>query len=304
MEEEPLMPERFGLIADPKRVREIERFYDRAAIMIRNELMKLDVGNFSEIEIEKVQNKVNAIIKNMNKYVVRWSRDSVTEAYKNGMTTTRISLNILGAKRDPFFDQKTHRRTVDADEITTDDVYFRANESIKVNVGIYFYLLRKSHDDLMQIQAFDLRDEEVIAGLLDDAIREGASRGKLEQLIRQHFRRELYEKKFININGRNYNLTKYAKMVARTRLRTVQSDAVKNVCAQYDNDLVHISDHGTTTPICIPYEGNDYSISGKTPGFETLDRWPPFHPNCQHYASPTSVEAIEVKGTRRVKRER
>ena len=234
----------------------------------------------------------------MNKYVVRWSRDSVTEAYKNGMTTSRVSLNILGAKRDPFFDQKIHRHTVEADEILTDEVYIKANESIKVNMGIYFYLLRQAHDDVMQIQAFDLRDEEVIAGLLDDAIQEGASRGKLESLIRQHFKRELYEKKFININGRNYNLTKYAKMVARTRLRKVQSDSVKNMCNQYENDLVYISNHGTTTPICIPYEGNVYSINGKTPGYETLSEWPPFHPNCQHYASPTSIEAIEVGGKR------
>ena len=292
------MAERFGLIADPKRVREIEGFYGRASTMIRNELMKLDVGDFSETEIARVQNKVNAIIKNMNKYVVRWSRDSVAESYKNGMTTTRVSLDILGAKRDPFFDQKIHRHTVDAEEIVTDDVYFRANESIKVNVGMYFYLLRQSHDDVMQIEAFDLRDEEVIAALLDEAIREGASRGKLEQLIRQHFKRELYEKKFININGRNYNLIKYAKMVARTRLRDVQTEAVKNMCNQYDNDLVRISDHGTTCEnnVCQQFEGKVYSINGKTPGYETIQKWPPFHPNCEHYASPASVEAIEVMG--------
>ena len=138
----------------------------------------------------------------------------------------------------------------------------------------------------------------MIAGLLDETIRDGGSRGDLQRLIRQHFKRELYEKKFININGRNYDLTKYAKTVARTRLRKVQSDSVKNMCTQYENDLVQISDHGTVSEICKPYEGNVYSINGQTPGYETLPEWPPFHPNCEHHASPTSIEAIEVMGGR------
>lgn len=297
MEKELLMPKRFGLIADPERVKEITRFYNSASILIRDELMKLDAEDFNEKKAMVVQNKINVIINKMNRFVTRWTRKSVVETYKDGMTTAGVSLRILGAQKDPLFDKKTHFNAVKSEEALTDEVYLKANNSIKLNVETYLYLLRQAKNDIMQIQAFDLRDEEVIAGLLDDTIREGGSRGDLKRLIRIHFKRELYERKFININGRNYQMTKYADMVARTRLRITQSEAVKNSCLQYDNDLVEISDHGTfcSSNICQPYEGNTYSISGKTPGFETIPEWPPFHPRCEHYASPTSIEAQELR---------
>jgi len=280
VEKESLMPKRFGLIADPERVKEITRLYNVASVLIRDELLKLDAENFDEIKAMAVQSKINVIINKMNRRVAQWTRKSVFETYRDGMTTSRISLNILGAKKDPFFDNNVHKNAIHDDETETLAVYLKANNSIKLNVETYLYLLRQAHNDIMQIEAFDLRDEEVIAGLLDNTIKEGGSRQDLQRLIRIHFKRELYERKFININGRNYQMTKYAEMVARTRLRTVQSDAVKNSCAQYENDLVEISDHGTETEICKPFEGETFSISGQTPGYETISEWPPFHPNC------------------------
>ena len=172
----------------------------------------------------------------------------------------------------------------------------RANLSINQNVATYIHLLRMSKNSLMQIQAFDLRDEEIVSGLLDDAIREGQSRGKLAQLIRVHFKRELWERKFMNINGRNYNLVKYAQMVAQTRMRIIQTKSTVNMCNQYDNDLVEVSDHSTDCEICQDYEGKIYSISGRTPDYDYLaGNEPPYHPRCQHNIGPTSVEAIEVR---------
>lgn len=294
------MAERFGLIAEPDRVREIEGFYGVASTLIRDELLKLNAEDFSELNIMATQKKINVIIKNMNKFVVKWSRKSIVGTYKDGMATSRVSLRILGATKDPFFDRNIHMNTVDRDEIETIETYIKANNSIKQNVETYFYLLRQAHNDIMQIQAFDLRDEEVIAGLLDDTIKAGGSRGDLQRLIRIHFKRDIFEKKFINISGKNYDMIKYAKMVARTRLRTVQSDAVKNMAAQFDNDLIEISSHGTDDDICREFEGNTYSLSGNTPGYPQMppNGWPPYHPNCEHFASPTSVGAIEVRGRR------
>ena len=84
-------------------------------------------------------------------------------------------------------------------------------------------------------------------------------------------------------------------MVARTRLRKVQSDAVIETAKQFESDLVEISDHGTETEICEQYEGNVYSLFGKTPGYDVIDQYPPFHPNCQHHMFPTSEEAIAYR---------
>jgi len=190
---------------------------------------------------------------------------------------------------------KKHRNSVDNYIDLTANDFIKANQSIRQNVSTYLMLSRQATSAAQQIQAFDLRNEEIIAKLLDDAIREGASRQALQQKIRIHFQRKLYEQKFININGRDYNLIKYAKMVARTRLRAVQSEAVKNTSEQYENDLIEISDHGCDCDICKEFEGNVYSISGNTPGYPMMMEWPPYHPSCEHSASPTSEIALGIR---------
>ena len=292
------MPKGLGLIPDPQSVNELSRYYGIMGNKIRDELLRIDAESFTKIKAMSVQKNVQELIDKMNRRAIQWSDKSTPEAYGDAAKFSKAILDILGAEKDPLFDPITHTKSIKDNEEVTEKTLIRANLSINTNVATYIYLTRRAHEDIMQIQAFDLLDEEVIAGLLDDTIREGGSRGDLNRLIRQHFNREIYEKKFININGRNYDMTKYAKMVARTRLRDVQSDAIRNMAKQFDNDLIEISNHGTTSEICIPFEGNVYSISGKTPGYKKMppDGWPTYHPNCEHFASPTSVEAIEVRG--------
>jgi len=289
------MANKLGRIPLRDRTNELKRIYGAVEKAITRELFSFDIGNYQEMKAIKLQEKIDRMIRQLNRIAIKWTKKAIPEAYEKGYVVSKTRLEILGATRDIYFNTKKHRNSVDEYTDMTMNDLIKANQSIKTNVAMYLYLARQANRGLMQIQAFDLRSEEVISGLLDDAIREGASRGELERLIRIHFKRELYEKKFININGRNYNMIKYADLVAKTRMRTVQSEAVKNACEQFDNDLVEISDHGTVCPICIPYEGNIYSISGKSSKYPYLDSWPPWHPRCQHSASPTSEIALEAR---------
>jgi len=232
------MPKGLGLIPDPPRVNKLSRYYGIMGNKIKDELFRIDAESFTEIKAMSVQENVQELVDKMNRRAIRWSNKATPEAYRDAAGISRTTLNKLGATKDPLFDPIIHTKSIKDNEEVTKKTLIRANLSINTNVGTYIYLTKRAHEDIMQIQAFDLLDEEVIAGLLDDTIREGGSRGDLNRLIRQHFNREIYEKKFININGRNYNLTKYADMVARTRLRDVQSDSVKNMCNQFDNDFL------------------------------------------------------------------
>ena len=289
------MANKLGRIPLRDRTNEIKRIYGMAEKEIARELSSFNIGDYQEMKAIKVQEKVNSTVRQLNRMAVKWAKVSVPEAYKKGYDVSRTRLEILGKEKDREFNVNKHRYSIDEyTDVTMNDL-IKANLSIKQNVATFLYLARQANFGLQQIQEFDLRNEEIIAGLLDEAIEEGASRGNLEQLIRIHFKRELYEKKFININGRNYNMIKYSKMVARTRLRHVQSEAVKNSCEQFDNDLVEISAHGTVCPICIPYEGNIYSISGKSSVYPYLDDTPPYHPNCEHSMAPTSEIALEAR---------
>lgn len=87
---------------------------------------------------------------------------------------------------------------------------------------------------------------------------------------------------FVDRAGRRWKLDTYARMVARTTQREAASLGTADRMAQVGLDLVKISDHDTKTPICKPYEGKVFSLSGRTRGYKKLDRSPPFHPNCEH----------------------
>ena len=90
----------------------------------------------------------------------------------------------------------------------------------------------------------------------------------------------------IRINGRNYDPKSYAEMVARTRIREAQSLATVQTVVNHGRDLVRISDHGDTDPLCAQYAGRVFSVSGESKEFDQLTEFPPFHPNCRHVMTP------------------
>jgi len=267
--------------------------YSEAAKQITDELLRIDFIDYRELTAGKIEDKIKIITRRLNRLSIKWADYTVPIAYKEGYLKSVSILNDIQAEKDPFFDNAKHRASIENYIDLTSRDFIKANMSILQNVATYLTLARQANAGLQQLQAFDLRDEEIIAGLLDDAIREGASRGQLEQLIRRHFKRQLYERKFFNINGRNYDMIKYAKMVARTRIRQLQSEALINACKQYENDLVEVSDHSTICEICIPFEGNIYSISGTHSQYPALLESPPYHPNCMHSIAP--VSDIEIR---------
>jgi hypothetical protein len=107
--------------------------------------------------------------------------------------------------------------------------------------------------------------------------------------LRKVLQSELYKAlkggKVLMINGRKYRVDYYAEMVARTRTREAQTAATIDMIRAFGEDLVRISDHNTTTPICKPHEGRIYSITGLG-GYPLLVETPPYHPNCQHVVTP------------------
>ena len=287
------MAKTLGRIPLRERVREIDRIYGTAGRKIANEMAMMEIGNYQELRAVKTQEKTGDTVKMLNKAAIRWSRKAVPEAYEKAEAIARARLEIIGAVRSEEFPASTHEQTVESEIDEMIDVFIKANLSIKINVATFLYLARQAAMGLEQFQAFDMRDEEFIDDLLDDALKAGETRGYASKTIREYFSERFGEAKFITINGRDYNLRKYADLVAKTRLRTVQTDAVLNSCKEYENDLVEVSAHGTECLICIPYEGNVYSLSGKSTVYPYLDAYPPFHPRCQHSIRPTSEAALE-----------
>ena len=289
------MVNKLGRIPLGNKVNELRRIYGVIEREIAKKMASVDIGNYRELGAFSVQEEINGLIKMLNRSAVKWSTKAVPEAYEKGYAVAKTRLEILGIQKDREFQNKTHRQAIERQINITMDVLIRANQSIKLNVATFLYLVRQTVRGLSQFQAFDVMDEEFIDELLGDALREGETRGYAMKAVREYYRERFGDAQFIRINARNYNLRSYADLVAKTRLRVVQTEAVLNTCREYDNDLVQVSDHGCDCQICLEYEGNVYSLSGRSSAYPYLDSYPPWHPRCQHNISPTSEVVLEAR---------
>lgn len=85
--------------------------------------------------------------------------------------------------------------------------------------------------------------------------------------------------------GRMWNMRKYTEMVARTTTMEAHLQGTTNRLAEQGHDLVKVSTHRGACPLCQPWQGKILSITGKTPGYSTLEEAKAaglFHPNCRH----------------------
>ncbi len=94
------------------------------------------------------------------------------------------------------------------------------------------------------------------------------------------------EGKLIQVNNRRYTPEVYAGIVASTRLAEAASAAAINVSLASGQDLVQISDHGASDPVCDAFAGKVFSVSGQDKRFPPLKEQPPYHPNCKHRMLP------------------
>lgn len=289
------MAEKTGLIPLRTKIAELEQVYYRTQKEIGATLLSVDPSNFKELNAIKAQDKIDALIRQLNRTSIRWAKEFVPIAYEKSYVIAKTKLEILGAMRDKSFNIKVHRFSIDDYTEKTMRDLVTANQSIKNNVRMYLYLARRASAGLMQIQSFSIADDEVISEIIMDTIEIGEARTYASKRIHEYLRLQLLDGKFISKAGRNYNLRDYSKMVARTRLRQAQTDAVKNTCNQHANDLVQWSRHANPCPDCAPYEGQIYSLTGKSTSYPLLPAEPPLHPNCEHDLSPTSEVAIEYR---------
>lgn len=120
---------------------------------------------------------------------------------------------------------------------------------------------------------------------------------------------------FTDRAGRNWSLHTYGAMVSRTTSR--QAEVLAVLTANPDHDLYRISSHGTTCPLCAPYEGRVYSRSGTDPDFPPLaaafgkvdpagpdtlaNTWLNIHPNCLHVLIPWTPAGLSEEKIQELK---
>ena len=109
--------------------------------------------------------------------------------------------------------------------------------------------------------------------------------------------------------GRSYNLASYAKMAINTAQTSAVNKATFTACKNIENDLVKMSSHITSCPLCAMYQGRIYSISGKDKRYPAMSsinggsvtQYSSIHPSCRHIFSAYIEEFDDnVKENRRL----
>jgi hypothetical protein len=108
------------------------------------------------------------------------------------------------------------------------------------------------------------------------------------QQVADNYRAKLAEEGITGFRdraNREWNMSTYAEMVARTTTMQVHLEGTANRLLEQGHDLIEISSHVGACPLCVPWEGKVLSLTGKTPGYPTLEEAKAaglFHVNCRH----------------------
>jgi hypothetical protein len=271
----------------------LNRIYAQTERELRSMLLGVDIPSFTVAKAERIQFSVRQLINLLNIGTQKWAEQELRKAYQIGVKKARISLEVLGRKPKRMIpDAET--RLVD----NTVELLVQRNSTIRKTVDDFLRaaLLGAQRIESAPIQEFNYDEAaDVLDEYMRTALAEEKSRQWLKKKIMDYLLAGIAEGNLININGKMWNLRKYSKMVARTTLRKAQTKATADLCNQYDNDLVEVSDHNTDCEVCKEIEGNIYSLSGRSTTYPTMPMDFPPHPNCEHSLLPTSEEALRVR---------
>lgn len=96
----------------------------------------------------------------------------------------------------------------------------------------------------------------------------------------------------IDKGNRQWSTEAYVNMVMRSSANNVANGMQDERMAEYGNDLIEVSSHGGARPLCAPYQGRIFSLSGKSdtyPAFSNTSYGEVaglFGINCGHFKYP------------------
>lgn len=223
--------------------------------------------------------QTNEVLTDLLRQSNEWSNEFISLEYKKGVERVikqYEEMGIASATYDQF--SRLHQGQIDVLIANTVDNFETATN----------FVGRRINDTVRQISIESIRQATLTGGTV------------------QTIRKDLIQK-FIDNNilamqtrsGRNINLRSYAETVARSTTRESQNLAQMNHMRYQNKDLVQMSSHLTTCPVCAPLQGRVYSISGTSTEYPPLDiaysgGHANVHANCRHTISPYEPELDEA----------
>lgn len=263
-------------MAQPEYIQKLIDTYLKAQFYLTGIIaQKEHKGNVTDYQ-RSLLAQIKSQIAYLDEYAKKWATDTIDTQYRKGVIEAVTGLGKLGIEISGFeaFSQ-LHTKAI----------------------GI---LTANTVNDLTDANNF-------VGRVMGDAIREAgleATQLKIAMGSTVRETQKLLAKKLIDMgvpgirtkNGRMIAIAPYSELVARSTSREATNTATMNQLTYNGYDLVQMSSHATTCPVCAAYQGRVYSISGHD------SRYPPLnaafsgshaniHPNCRHVLVPY-IEAL------------
>lgn len=295
---------------------------DKSYQALENYIKKRLFGfvKYDKAKAKKLKAEILEKIARQDKINRLWAGLNIPIAYNIAATAAKARLERINAKVKKKKFEMVSAKSKKNGVLQLVSFMDAANKKIRETVNQYFKLLDKANKKTGNMQNYGLQNlvdsKEIQEGTqkiieasiipVERVTKTGftylatPSRIEVQKDINKLFEKVFGDFDFISItmkNGkiRNYKPDVYMKMLARTEMRLIQTQAVKDRCREYQNDLVQISTHDSPCRVCLPFEGQIYSLSGKHPIYPPVQDEPPFHPNCEHNLNPTTDEAINIE---------
>lgn len=244
--------------------------YKDAYIMLLEKMQYNNLRNIDNRHLKALVQDVTKILKILSKDTQSWIDEHIPKIYDVGVQVAHNHISKLDMAGDFT---KLNRSAI---EILSSDMFNDLAMSIN-NVGrslsteIRRIALQSVQKRLILGQSMSATTKD----MYDDMVKNGLTALRDRQ-------------------GKRWDLMTYSSMVIRTKTRDVVTrGTVNTMIAAGDKykdpllfDLVQVSEHRGSCPICLPYQGKVYSLSGGSDGYPKLPKFTPFHPNCRHVLTP------------------
>jgi hypothetical protein len=300
------MPKPVSAASLSSHVERIQSAYARAAARIIEILSRLDPSNFTAVDHGRALRDVQGVVDILNLQVRSYAPEAIRAAYKESASVARTRLELIGAKASRRYNQARPEKRIRALSKMILRDFWKANNTIETTARKYLSVMSQAAAGVARVEQAQFFSSETVKGFIKETVK-GAlvetskynagmahlTSKDIAARIREKLLAQLGGEDFIRINGRSYNVKSYSELVARTRMRESQTEAVKESMKEFDEDLVEIPRHDNPCPDCAEYQGKVYSVSGKSDKYPELpDGGPPFHPNCEDVMNPVSENAL------------
>lgn len=229
----------------------------------------ITASDAGKIQKARVMARINLELEALGVQVDKWARREIPQYYLDGANVAVQDLRALGVE----ISKSKNFAVINAEAIKalTDEVALAFGQSI---TAISSNSRRLLSDALKQQLNYIVAE-----GKLTGETRKFISAG-IKQAIQDNGITALTDKA-----GKNWTFDNYARMLARTKAVEGRNQGLTNRMLTSGYDLVQVSNHGTDHPACAFWESKILSLTGKTPGYPTLEEAKSrglFHPNCEH----------------------